>query len=128
MTESQLQMSYLIAQMYYQKKLTVKEVKALAVKEGISENSQSNYFCPAYRHLVNGTSFNGKLSVCIWEYYLSQIFTEFNTDIKRNALKCFLHAIEYSEAKSNSNAFSLREIYSRYHSKLTTSGHNQGQD
>lgn len=128
MTKSQLQMSYIIAQMYYQKKLTVKETKALAMREGISENSQSNYFCPAYRHLVNGTSFNGKLSSYVWEYYLSRIFSEFNDNVKQNALKCFLHAIGYSEAKSNSNAVTLREIYSRYSSILRTSLHNQKQD
>ena len=118
MTESQLQISYILAQKYYQKKLTTKEVRSMAAKEGISENSQSNYFCSAYRHLINGTEFNGKLSAYIWEYYLSQIFTEFNVDIKRNALKCFLRAIEYYEAKGKSNAPTLREIYSRYSTKI----------
>ena len=118
MTEAQLQISYILSQKYYQKKLTIKEVRSMAAKEGISENSQSNYFCSAYRHLINGTEFNGKLSAYIWEYYLSQIFTEFNDDIKRNALKCFLRAIEYYEAKGKSNAPTLREIYSRYSTKI----------
>ncbi|MDE6479480.1 MAG: hypothetical protein K2L45_04355 [Muribaculaceae bacterium] len=118
MTESQLHTSYLLAQKYYQNKLTNKEVRALAAKEGISENSQSNYFCPAYRHLINGTKFNGKLSTYIWEHYLSKIFSEFSVDVKRNALKCFLQAIEYYEAKNNSNAITLREIFARYSSEL----------
>ncbi|MDE5881066.1 MAG: hypothetical protein K2H60_04995 [Muribaculaceae bacterium] len=118
MTEAQLHISYILAQKYYQKKLTTKEVRSLAAKEGISENSQSNYFCSAYRHLINGTEFNGQLSAYIWEYYLAQIFTEFNVDTKRNALKCFLLAIEYYEAKNKSNAVKLREIFARYSSKI----------
>lgn len=118
MTESQLHTSYLLAQKYYQKKLTVKEVRVLAAKEGISESSQSNYFCPAYRHLINGTNFKSKLSADIWEYYLSKIFSEFSGDVRRNALKCFLQAIEYSEAKTHANAVTLRGILARYSSKL----------
>ncbi len=86
MTESQLHISYILAQRYYRGNLSLKEVRALAAKEGISENSQSNYFCPAYRHLIEGSKFSGKLSAYIWEYYLSQIFAEFSEDIKRNAL------------------------------------------
>ena len=118
MTESQLLTSYILAQKYYQKKLTNKEVRAFAAKEGLSENSQSNYFCPAYRHLINGTKFSGQLSAYIWEYYLSHIFSEFSVDIKRNALKCFLQAIEYSEAKNKASAITLREILTRYTEKL----------
>ena len=118
MTESQLHTSYILAQKNNQKELTNKEVRVLAAKEEISENSQSNYFCPAYRHLINGTKFNGKLSSYIWEYYLSKIFSEFSVDVRRNALKCFLQAIEYYEAKNNSNAVTLREIFARYSSKL----------
>ena len=118
MTEDQLHISYILAQKYYQKKLTIKEIRSMAAKEGISENSQCNYFCAAYRHLINGTEFHGKLSAYIWEYYLSQIFSEFGVEIKRNALKCYCQAIEYYEAKSKSNALSLREIYSRYSIKF----------
>lgn len=118
MTELQLHTSYILAKKYYLNKLTNKEVRALAAKEGICENSQSNYFCSAYRHLINGTKFSGKLSAYIWEYYLSQIFTEFSDDTKHNALKCFLQAIEYSELKSHSNAIALREIFARYSSKI----------
>ncbi len=86
MTDSQLHTSYILAQKYYQKELTIKEVRALAAREGISENSQSNYFCSAYKHLLNGTKFSGKLSAYIWEYYLSQIFSEFGEEVRRTAL------------------------------------------
>lgn len=58
MTDLQLRTSYLLAKKYYLKELTTKEVRELAAKEGISENSQSNYFCSAYRHLLNGTKFS----------------------------------------------------------------------
>lgn len=118
MTEKQLQTSYILAQKYYEKKLTINEVRALAAKSGISENSQSNYFCSAYRHLLNGSKFSGKLSAYIWEYYLSKIFSEFNVDIKRKAIISFLKAIEYSEDKSNARAIKLREIYDAYYAKL----------
>ncbi len=121
MTESQLHTSYILAQKYYHKELSTKEVRALAAKEGISENSQSNYFCAAYRNLINGTTFRGKLSGYIWDYYLSKIFEEFGEDIRHNALKCFKQAIEYSEEKTKANALSLREIYARY-SMLPISG------
>lgn len=117
MTESQLHTSYILAQKYYHKKLSTKEVRALAAKEGISENSQSNYFCAAYRNLINGTKFTGQLSAYIWEYYLSRIFAEFSDDIRCKALKCFMQAIEYSEEKNKANAVTLRRIYSRYSSQ-----------
>ncbi len=120
MTESQLHTSYILARKYYQKKLTTKEVRALAAIEGIQESSQSNYFCSAYRHLLNGTKFSGNLSAYIWEYYLSQIFSEFGEEVRRTALNSFLQAIEYSEEKKKNKKKNekLREIYSRYSLKL----------
>lgn len=54
----------------------------------------------------------------MWESYLSQIFSEFSADIKFNALKGFLQAIEYNEDKNKANVITLREIFDRYSSKF----------
>lgn len=84
------------------------------MQNGISYNSQIGYFNAAYRHLMDGTKFSGKLSVYIWDYYLSQIFTEMDDTTKKNALECYKMAIQYHETKSGSNAISMRELLEKF--------------
>lgn len=119
MNKDQVALSYSLAKKVYNGNLTNKESGEVAGKNGISVNSQISYFNAAYRHLINGTKFSGKLSIYIWEYYLSQIFVDFDEPIKKNALHCFQMAIDYHEMKSGSNAISMRKLLDRFRRIIT---------
>lgn len=85
MTDEQIKLSYQLAVGVYNNVKTLKEAKEIGKSYGIPPNSM-NYYCAAYRHMVNGTRHTGSIGTEIREYFLSQIFSKYDNQVKRNAL------------------------------------------
>lgn len=113
MTDEQIKLSYQLAVGVYNNVKTLKEAKEIGKSYGIPPNSM-NYYCAAYRHMMNGTRHTSSIGTEIREYFLSQIFIKYNNQVKRNALIAFEQTIEYDEERNNCTLHKNRNILEKY--------------
>lgn len=88
MANEQIMLSHQLAVDVYNNVRTPKEAKEIGESYGISPNSM-NYYCAPYRHMMNGTRHPSSIGTEVREYFLSQIFSKYDNQIKRNALIAF---------------------------------------
>lgn len=113
MTNEQIKLSYQLAVDVYNDVKTLKEAKEIGESYGISPNSM-NYYCAAYRHMMNGTRHTSSIGTEVREYFLSQIFSNYTNQIKRNALIAFEQTIEYDEERNHCTLHKNRSILEKY--------------
>ncbi len=118
MTLEQIKLSFQLAVDKYNGTKTLKEVKEIGRSSGISPNSV-NYYCAAYRHMMNGTLHTSSIGTEVREYFISQIFSMCNNHIKRNALNAFEQTIEYDEERNHCTLHKNRSILEKYKKFLT---------
>lgn len=115
----QIELSYQLAQDVYNKNKTLKEAKAIGERAGISSSS-TNYYCSAFRHMLNGTIHTGSIGSAIREYFLQQIFVDYGDTIKRNSLYSFEQAILYREERQSCCLPTDRKILEKYQKLLNS--------
>lgn len=118
MTLEQIKLSFQLAVDKYNGVKTLNEAKEIGRSFGISPNSV-NYYCAAYRHMINGTRHTGSIGTEVREYFLSQIFNTCDNYIKRNALIAFEQTIEYDEERNHCTLHKNRSILEKYKKILT---------
>lgn len=118
MTNEQIKLSYQLAVDVYNDVKTLKEAKEIGESYGIKPAS-TNYYCTAFRHMMNGTKHTGSIGTDVREYFLSQIFSSYNNQIKRNALIAFEQTIEYDEERNHCTLHRNRSILEKYKNFLS---------
>lgn len=113
MNIEQIKLSYQLAVDVYNDVKTLKEAKKIGESYGISPNSM-NYYCTAYRHMMNGTRHTSSIGTDVREYFLSQIFSKYDNKVKRNALIAFEQTIEYDEERNHCTLHKNRGILEKY--------------
>ncbi|MBD5361206.1 MAG: hypothetical protein HDR81_00125 [Bacteroides sp.] len=113
MTIEQIKLSFQLAVDVYSDVKTLKEAKEIGESYGIKPASM-NYYCTAYRHMMNGTEHTGSIGTDVREYFLSQIFSKCDNKVKRNALIAFEQTIEYDEARNHCTLHKNRSILEKY--------------
>lgn len=117
MTNEQIKLSYQLAVDVYNNVKTLKEAKGIGESYGISSNSM-NYYCAAYRHMMNGTRHTSSIGTDVREYFLSKIFDAFDERIRRNALIAFEMTIKYDEDRHHCILHKNRSILEKYRKLL----------
>lgn len=117
MTNEQIQISYQLAEDVYFGNKTLKEAKKLGARSEISPNS-INYYCSAFRHMMNETKHTGSIGTEIREYFLSQIFNKYDASIKSNALIAFEQTIMYDEERRHCTLHKNWDILEKYRNLL----------
>ncbi len=118
MTNEQIKLSYQLAVDVFNNDKTLKEAKEIGESYGISANS-INYYCTAFRHMMNGTRHTGSIGTGVREYFLSQIFNKYDDQVKRNALLAFEQTIEYDEERNHCILHKNRSILEKYKNFLS---------
>ena len=117
MTKKQIEISYQLAEDVFNRHKTLKDAKEIGAKFGISPNS-INYYCSAFRHMMNGTRHTSSIGTEIRDFFLSQIFSKYDVNIKINALNAFEQTIEYDENRHHCALHKNRCILEKYRNLL----------
>lgn len=116
-TKEQISLAYQLAETVYDGKTSLQNAKEVGRKAGISPNSM-NYYCASFRHMMNGTRHTGSVGTEVRDYFLSQIFSKYDSKIKNNALMAFEQTIEYDEERNHCTQHTNRSILEKYRKML----------
>lgn len=113
MTKKQIELSYQLAVDVFNEFKTLKEAKDIGISYCINENSMKDY-CDSFRHMMHGTKHTRSIGSEVREYFLFQIFCDYNEETKNNALTAFELSIEYYERRKNCICRTDRGILEKY--------------
>lgn len=116
-TIEQIALSYQLAESVYNGRMSLQSAKEAGNKAGITPNSM-NYYCASFRHMMNGTRHTGSVGTEVRDYFLSQIFSKYDSQIKKNALIAFEQTIEYDEDRNHCTQHTNRSILEKYRKML----------
>ncbi|GAB3307995.1 HNH endonuclease [Hymenobacter tenuis] len=119
-TSQQVHQAYTIARQVYEAEISKDHgLWKLTSEEGLNLATAA-FFIDDLRHLLTGTVFKRTLSSPAMDYFLAKISQDYGPSGLETALSALKQHITYHEKEYESVMKSMRQVYQRYESKLST--------
>lgn len=113
-TEAQVEIAYLVSKQVFAGQIKRAEGASLLANDYNLNKASAGDFINCFKCMAEGRLFQRAMSHKAMDYFLTNISSDFSSDIFENSLNALEKHIDYSEEQYNTNALSMRKILNKH--------------